>query len=137
MARARIPDLDGRDAVNAALRAGATRDDTAMAVRYTLQLLAERAEGNTVEVRVPPFGAVQAIEGPRHTRGTPPNVVETDPVTWLGLATGTVTWADAVADGRVHASGERSDISDLLPLTVGRRAVSGVAGDPESPVAPG
>ena len=71
MARARIPDMDGRDAVTAALREGASRDDTAMAVRYTLQLLAESAEGNTVEVRVPPFGAVQAIEGPRHTRGTP------------------------------------------------------------------
>ena len=116
MARARIPDLDGRDAVNAALRDGATRDDTAMAVRYTLQLLAERAEGNTVEVRVPPFGAVQAIEGPRHTRGTPPNVVEMDAATWLGLATGRESWAVAVAEGRVAASGQRADLADHLPV---------------------
>lgn len=107
------------------------------AVRFTLEELADTAPGNSVEVRVPPAGAVQAVAGPRHTRGTPPNVVETDPATWLGLATGTVSWADAVTDGRVHASGERSDISHLLPLTVGRRAVSGVHGDPESPVAPG
>lgn len=107
------------------------------AVRFTLEELADIAPGNSVEVRVPPAGAVQAVAGPRHTRGTPPNVVETDPATWLGLATGTVTWVDAVTDGRVRASGERSDISDLLPLTVGRRAVSGVHGDPGSPVAPG
>jgi len=88
------------------------------AVRYTLEELADRAPGNSVEVRVPPAGAVQAVAGPRHTRGTPPNVVETDPGTWLGLATGTVAWADAVADGRVRASGERSDISHLLPLRI-------------------
>ena len=70
---------------------------------------------------MPPFGAVQAVEGPRHTRGTPPNVVETDPETWLGLVTGAVDWAEAVADGRISASGERSDISDLLPLQAARR----------------
>ena len=120
MARARIPDLEGRDAVNAALREGAARDDTAMAVRYTLQLLAERAEGNTVEVRVPPFGAVQAIEGPRHTRGTPPNVVEMNAATWLGLATGREQWSDALASGRVAASGQRADLRDVLPVIAAR-----------------
>ena len=88
----------------------------ATAVRWTLQRLAERAPGHTVEVRVPPFGAVQAVEGPRHTRGTPPNVVETDARTWLALATGELAFSAALADGRVHASGTRTDLSDHLPL---------------------
>jgi hypothetical protein len=88
----------------------------ATAVRYLLQLLAEKAPGNAVEVRVPPFGAVQVLEGPRHTRGTPPNVVETDPATWIALATGSEHWTAAAAAGRISASGTRADISDLLPL---------------------
>ncbi|UIN30820.1 sterol carrier family protein [Microbacterium binotii] len=92
------------------------RTDLATAVRYLLQLLAEKAPGHTVEVRVPPFGAVQIIEGPRHTRGTPPNVVETDARTWIALATGLESWSDAAAAGRIRASGTRSDVSDLLPL---------------------
>jgi hypothetical protein len=120
MARARIADDEGEAAVRAALGASesapASRDTTATAVRYLLQLLAERAEGNTVEVRVPPFGAVQCIPGPRHTRGTPPNVVEMDAATWLALASGARRWDDAVAAGAVHASGQRADLSDYLPL---------------------
>ncbi|MFH8251656.1 sterol carrier family protein [Microbacterium sp. B2969] len=92
------------------------RTDHATAVRYLLQLLAEKAPGNSVEVRVPPFGAVQAVEGPRHTRGTPPNVVETDPSTWIALATGAEQWGDAAAAGRISASGVRADLSALLPL---------------------
>jgi hypothetical protein len=91
------------------------------AVRFTLEELADVAPGHTVEVRVPPDGAVQAIEGPRHTRGTPPNVVETDPQTWLGLVTGGIDWHEAVADGRVRASGERADISAWLPLQATRQ----------------
>lgn len=91
------------------------------AVRFTLEELADVAPGNSVEVRVPPDGAVQAIEGPRHTRGTPPNVVETDPGTWLALATGALTWVEAVASGRVHASGSRADLSGVLPLQAARR----------------
>ena len=90
------------------------------AVRFALEELAEVAPGNSVEVRVPPDGAVQAVEGPRHTRGTPPNVVETDPGTWLALVTGVLTWDDALATGRVHASGERADLSGLLPLQAAR-----------------
>ena len=89
-------------------------------MRFTLEELAEVAPGHAVEVRVPPDGAVQAVDGPRHTRGTPPNVVETDPQTWLALATGLLTWHDAVANGRVSASGERADLSDLLPLQATR-----------------
>ncbi len=86
------------------------------AVRYTLGLLAERAPGRSVEVRVPPLAAVQCVPGPRHTRGTPPNVVETDPGTWLDLATGRLTWAAAVTGGRVYASGQRADLSAYLPV---------------------
>lgn len=96
------------------------RDVIRTAVRFTLEELAEVAPGRSVEVRVPPDGAVQAVEGPRHTRGTPPNVVETDPVTWLGLVTGSVPWAQAVAAGRVAASGERADLSPWLPLQATR-----------------
>ncbi|PFG40227.1 hypothetical protein ATJ97_2748 [Georgenia soli] len=86
------------------------------AVRFTLEELAVSSPGNSVEVRVPPAGAVQAIAGPRHTRGTPPNVVETDTTTWLGLATGRLTWDEAVASGKVTASGTRADLSPVLPL---------------------
>ena len=92
------------------------RTDLATAVRYLLQLLAEKAPGNSVEVRVPPFGAVQVVEGPRHTRGTPPNVVEMDAATWIAVATGIESWVDAAASGRVHASGTRADLAGLLPL---------------------
>lgn len=92
------------------------RGELAAAVRLTLRTLAAVAPGNTVEVRVPPYAAVQCVSGPRHTRGTPPNVVETDPRTWLRLATGRTTWADAIADGAVSASGTRADLADLLPL---------------------
>ncbi len=80
------------------------------------EALAAKAPGRSVEVRVPPWGAVQCVAGTRHTRGTPGAVVETDPVTWVRLAAGTVAFADAVADGRVRAGGERSDLSALLPL---------------------
>lgn len=110
----RIPAAVGQAAVRAIDR---DRETTATAVRWLLQVLAESAEGNTVEIRVPPFGAVQAIQGPRHTRGTPPNVVETDAATWLGLATGSLRWVDAVSQGLVAASGSRADLSDYLPLS--------------------
>ncbi|GAA2701596.1 sterol carrier family protein [Micromonospora olivasterospora] len=89
------------------------------AVRVLLTALAERAPGRSVEVRVPPYGAVQCISGPRHTRGTPPNVVETDPVTWLEIATGRRGWAEVVAEGRVRVSGARADLSAHLPLHLG------------------
>jgi hypothetical protein len=87
------------------------------AVQESLAALAADAPGRTVEVRVPPFGAVQCVAGPRHTRGTPPNVVETDARTWLALATGRLDWATAVADGAVVASGSRAaEIARHLPL---------------------
>lgn len=86
------------------------------AVRHLLDVLAARAPGRSVEVRVPPYAAVQCVEGPRHTRGTPPNLVELDPRTWLELATGRLSWSAALAEGRVSASGTRADLSGLLPL---------------------
>jgi hypothetical protein len=111
----------GRECVRAVLAAidaglaplpGALRG----AVTFLLGVLAGRAPGRAVEVRVPPYAAVQCIGGPRHTRGTPPNVVETDPVTWIALAAGRAGWAEAVATGKVRASGPRSDLSAWLPL---------------------
>ena len=90
--------------------------DVRDAVRFLLEELAAQAPGRSVEVRVPPYGAVQCVEGPRHTRGTPPNVVETDPMTWIALATGSEPWGTAMAEGRVHASGERADLSAFLPV---------------------
>src|SRR5690242_10452480 len=86
------------------------------AVRALLSVLEQRAPGHSVEVRVPPYGAIQCVAGPRHTRGTPPNVIETDPLTWIALGTGRLGWRDAAADGRVRASGIRADLSELLPL---------------------
>lgn len=96
---------------------GTQRATLATAVRYLLEELGERAPGRSVEVRVPPFGAVQCIEGPTHTRGTPPNVVETDAGTWLGVATGRTTWEAAVASGSLRVSGHRADLTAYLPLT--------------------
>ena len=89
-----------------------TRDE----VKHYLALLQQRAPGRSVEVRVPPYAAVQVIGGGTHTRGTPRAVVETDPETWIALATGELAWADALDEGRVHASGERADLAPYLPL---------------------
>ena len=86
------------------------------AVKATLALLTTTAPGKAVEVRVPPYAAVQAVEGVRHRRGTPAAIVECDAATWLKLATGSLTWSDAIASGRLRASGERSDLSTYLPL---------------------
>jgi uncharacterized protein (TIGR03083 family) len=88
----------------------------ASATRTLAEILAVRAPGRSVEVRVPPFVAVQAVEGPRHTRGTPPNVVETDPLTWLRLATGRAVFTDTVASGATRSTGGRADLSPYLPL---------------------
>ena len=91
------------------------------AVKTTTRWLAQQVPGRSVELRVPPHVAVQLVPGPRHTRGTPPNVVETDAATWLRLATGELAWDDAVAGGRVSASGNRADLSPHLPLAGLRR----------------
>ncbi len=92
------------------------RQAVAAATRLLADAFAERVPGGAVELRVPPYAVVQAVEGPRHTRGTPPNVVETDPLTWIRLATGRVDWAAGVDSAVVSASGERSDLGPHLPL---------------------
>ena len=108
-----------------ALEAGVEpqREAIRAAVTYLLGLLASDAPGRAVEVRVPPYAAVQAVAGPRHTRGTPPNVVETDPVTWVRLALGRLSWAQAREAGLVSASGPRADLSPWLPLLRGTTSV--------------
>jgi hypothetical protein len=117
----RRPDPRGPQLVASVLRAldggadpeaGELRD----AARYLLRLLAARHPGRVLEVRIPPVAAVQCLPGPVHTRGTPPNVVETDPLTWVRLATGRLGWAAAVGSAAVHASGPRADLAGYLPL---------------------
>jgi hypothetical protein len=98
-----------------------TRPVLGAAVKTSARWLAQQVPGRSVELRVPPFVAVQCVPGPRHTRGTPPNVIETDPATWLRLATGALTWAEAIAEGTVIASGNRADLSAYLPLAALRR----------------
>lgn len=92
------------------------RSTMAAAVRHTLKRLASLAPGRSVEVRVPPYAAVQCVPGPRHTRGTPPNTVETDADTWLRLATGRLDWAQAHEAGLLRISGNRAELSAYLPL---------------------
>jgi len=106
-------------AVGDALEAGAAPDRTALklACRGLAQELAARVPGRTVELRIPPYAAVQCVPGPRHTRGTPPNVVEVQPAAWVLLADGRLSWEDAAADGRLLASGERAALlARELPL---------------------
>ena len=119
-ARLREADPAAVSSARARLVAGdATPDDLRLLVKHAMAVLQRRAPGGAVEVRVPPYSAVQVIGGTTHKRGTPPAVVETDAETWLALAFGDLAWADAVAAGRVVASGERSDLSEHLPLVAG------------------
>lgn len=127
-ARKAISISDGVAAIRAwcESRENTPRATLALAVRFTLQVLAEEYPGGAVEVRVPPFGAVQIIEGTSHTRGTPPAVVEMNAATWMRLATGELTWAEGRAKGGgVSASGERSDLSEILPVPIARRIAAG------------
>jgi hypothetical protein len=99
------------------VRAGeAGKDELRLLTKHYLALLEAKAPGRSVEVRVPPYAAVQCIAGVRHTRGTPPAVVETDAATWIAVATGELAWTDAVDAARVRASGERTDLTPYLPL---------------------
>jgi hypothetical protein len=93
------------------------RDPQVLAeVKATLALLAEKFPGKAIEVRIPPYAAIQCGDGPRHTRGTPPNVIEMDAQTWLNLADGNATWSEEREAGRIMASGSRADLTHLLPL---------------------
>ncbi len=106
--------------VGAALDAGGQPPAAVLrsAARFLLLTLEGHAPGRSVEVRVPPVAAVQCVQGPRHTRGTPPNVIETDPLTWFRLATGRLDWAEAMESGAVRASGPRADLARYLPLNL-------------------
>jgi hypothetical protein len=124
MARRRIRHDEGISAISAVIQAdkvsALSESDPVfvMAVRYLLEELSEVAPGNSVEVRVPPIGATQCIEGPRHTRGTPPNVVEMSPRVWLDLAIGNIRWEDASTEHLVSSSGVRASLDEVLPLTL-------------------
>ena len=113
----RLRPADASEVAAALAASPRSEDQTRLLVKHFLAVLGTRAPGRSVEVRVPPYAAVQAVEGVRHTRGTPPAVVETDAATWLLLATGDLSWAEAEAEGRVRASGERADLTAYLPLT--------------------
>jgi hypothetical protein len=108
----------GADSARTTAVAALPRETLVAAVRWSLAEFAARVPGHSTEVRVPPFAAVQCLPGPRHSRGTPSNVVEMDPDIWLGLVTGCLIWADAVASGKLRASGERCDLSAFLPLSL-------------------
>jgi hypothetical protein len=103
-------------AVERVLSGSSERADLALAVRGLAERLAEVAPGHHVEARIPPYAAVQCVEGPRHTRGTPPNVVEAEPRAFVELCAGRLSWTDAVRDGRVKTWGDRADLSRWLPL---------------------
>lgn len=116
--RLRPADPEHAQASLARWRAGkAEVSDTKLLVKHLLALLVTRAPGGAVEVRVPPYAAVQAVGGTTHKRGTPPAVVELDPDSWIALALGELSWGEAERTGRLRASGERSDLSRYLPLT--------------------
>jgi len=121
MARRRITHQDGVNAIQSVLAKRENEDiskdvDLITAVRYLLEELAEVAPGNSVEVRVPPYGATQCIEGPRHTRGTPPNVVEMKPEVWFDIALGIRSWSEVLGEHQVSASGVRATLEEVLPL---------------------
>jgi hypothetical protein len=116
-ARLRPADPVVVEAAVSRFRAGAAEDpDLRVLVKHLMAVLVDRAPGGAVEVRVPPYAAVQAIGGTTHKRGTPPAVVEVDAATWIELGLGELAWADAERSGRLRASGERSDLSPYLPL---------------------
>jgi hypothetical protein len=121
MARRRITHHEGVAAIQSVLAKRENEDvskdgDLITAVRYLLEELAEVAPGNSVEVRVPPYGATQCIEGPRHTRGTPPNVVEMKPEVWFDIALGIRSWSEVLEEHQVSASGVRATLEEVLPL---------------------
>ncbi|MBX3067731.1 MAG: hypothetical protein KF844_03680 [Cryobacterium sp.] len=116
MGRSRIGPQAGEAAVKSYLYGEHDRETTALAVRYLLQVLEETVPGNSVEVRIPPFGAIQCVGGPRHSRGTPPNVIEMDSEAWISLAVGSMAWGDALANQLISASGSRASLETIVPL---------------------
>jgi hypothetical protein len=116
--RRKIAMADGLEAISAYLSGSASDALVATAVRFLLEELGTTYPGNAVEVRIPPFGAVQCIEGPTHTRGTPANVVEMDPISWIDLALGKSSFEELATSGKLTASGSRSDLAGLFPIFI-------------------
>ncbi len=116
--RRKIARPDGLQAISAYLSGNASDPLVATAVRFLLEELGTTHPGNAVEVRIPPLGAVQCIEGPTHTRGTPANVVEMDPTSWLALALGKQSFEELAVSGKLTASGSRSDLAGLFPIFI-------------------
>jgi hypothetical protein len=114
--RRKISASDGQAAIQSFQAGLATSQELATAVRFLLEELATRYPGAAVEVRVPPLGAIQCVTGPSHTRGTPSNVVELSPDAWLALALGAQSFEELIEQGRLTASGNRSDLTDLFPI---------------------
>ena len=117
MARRKISPADGHAAIKAFIAGDAT--EIATAVRFALEEIAHTNPGNSVELRVPPFGATQCIEGPDHRRGTPANVVELKPESFMDLVTGELSWQELKQAGLISASGNRAEsLSELFPLKI-------------------
>jgi hypothetical protein len=116
--RRKIAKPDGQEAISAYLFDTASNEQIATAVRFLLEELGTNHPGSSVEVRIPPYGAVQCIEGPTHTRGTPANVVEMDPASWLALALGKSSFEELARAGKLTASGSRSDLAGLFPIFI-------------------
>jgi hypothetical protein len=114
--RRKIAKPDGELAIQAYLEGLASDEQLATAVRFLLEELGTKYPGNSVEVRIPPYGAVQCIEGPSHSRGTPANVVELDPESFVALALGRISFEDLMSAGKLTASGNRSDLAGLFPI---------------------
>ena len=116
--RRKIARADGLEAICAYLSGSVSDALVATAVRFLLEELGTTYPGNAVEVRVPPLGAVQCIEGPTHTRGTPANVVEMDPTSWLELSLGKQSFEELAVSGKLTASGSRSGLAGLFPIFI-------------------
>ena len=114
--RRKIANAQGLEAIQAFLEGLASDEQLATAVRFLLEELGTKYPGNSVEVRIPPYGAVQCIEGPSHSRGTPANVVELDPESFVALALGRISFEDLMSQGKLTASGNRSDLAGLFPI---------------------
>jgi len=114
--RRKISQQDGQAAIDSYQAGSATSQELGIAVRFLLEELGTRYPGAAVEVRVPPLGAVQCVAGPSHTRGTPSNVVELGPEAWLALALGAQSFEELMEQGKLTASGNRSDLKDLFPI---------------------
>lgn len=116
MSKKQINDTIGTQSINEYLTGNQDKENTKLAVRYTLQEISKLYPGKSLEIRVPPAGATQILKGSTHRRGTPPAVVECDMQTWLNLYVGKITWQESLAQHKLKAYGEKADLSQILPI---------------------